>query len=270
MTTPSQTINKLNRIANRCREAKGWKPGSIAARAENNIGNLYIYSVIGSSWFEEGVTAESVKVALDGLKGVKTLNIFINSEGGDVFEAKAIYTQLKRFAAEKVVHIDGIAASAATFIAMAGDRIITAPEATWMVHEAWTLAMGNAADLRDQADLLDMMNEDIAAIYSKRTGRPVEEMRALMNVETWMNAQQALDQKFTDEVASYDAEDTDAEASAKPAIKAAAMAETTRQRLASMTPDLLAYRARRAQNDSNAVKENRASTEKRVNPASRK
>lgn len=273
MTTLNQSMTKAQRIANRCREAKGWKPGSLFARsAKENVGNLYIYSMIGSSWFEEGVTAESVRNALEALKGVKTLNVFINSEGGDVFEAKAIYTQLKRFGAEIVVHIDGIAASAATFIAMAGSKIITSPAATWMVHEAWTLAMGNAADFRDSADLLDMMNDDIATIYSKRTGRPVEEMRALMNVETWMNAQEALDAKFTDEVASFDEGDSSEDPNAKSTLKVVAVAETTKQRVAAMTSDLLQFRAKRAAADqaTQTQKEpNRASAAKRVIPASR-
>lgn len=255
MNQLNNTIGKLRRIANRCREAKGWKGGAIAARstidsrgASNSpsVGNLYIYAMIGSSWFEEGVTAEGVRQALDGLRGVKTLNIFINSEGGDVFEAKAIYTQLKRFAAEKVVHIDGLAASAATFIAMAGDRIVTSPAATWMIHEAWTVAMGNAGDLRDSADLLEMINEDIAKLYADRTGKDISTVRELMAAETWMTAQEALDLGFTDEIATFadDAED-DAPA-AKASGKLEAVAETTHQRIAAMTADLLQFRARRA------------------------
>lgn len=244
------TLGKLRRIANRCREAKHWASGNpIAARVSNAkqaTGNLYIYAMIGSSWFEEGVTAESVRQALESLKGVQTLNIFINSEGGDVFEAKAIYTQLMRFPAEKVVHIDGIAASAATFIAMAGDRIVTSPAATWMVHEAWTLAMGNASDLRDSADLLEMMNEDIAAIYAARTKRSVADLKELMAAETWMNAQQALEHKFTDEVASFSDDGEDDVESATTGGKLELAAATTHQRIAAMTADLLQFRARRA------------------------
>lgn len=272
MSTPFN-FSKAQRIANRCREAKGWKGGSIAARvddkAKQNVGNLYIYSMIGSSWFEDGVTAEGVRAALETLKGIKTLNVFINSEGGDVFEAKAIYTQLKRFAAEKVVHIDGIAASAATFIAMAGDKIVTAPAATWMVHEAWTLAMGNACDLRDSADLLDMMNEDIAGIYSKRTGRSMDDMRSVMAAETWMNAQQALDAKFTDEVASYDDPEEDT-AAAATTLKVAAVADTTQQRISAMTSELLTFRANRAAAALATKDSTRASAGQRVvKPASR-
>ncbi len=258
----TNTFAKLSRIANKCREVKGWKPGAgLSARsAKDNSGSLFIYSVIGSSWFEEGVTATGVKDALAAMKGVTTLNVFINSEGGDVFEAKTIYTQLKRFAADNsaeiIVHIDGLAASAATFIAMAGDKIITSPAATWMVHEAWTLAMGNASDLRDSADLLDMMNEDIANIYATRTKRSVEEMRDLMSKETWMNAEQALKEKFTDEIASYNEEDEDEDekSKARSTNKLEAAALTTRQRLSAMTSDLLNFRAKRTAAESNQSK----------------
>jgi ATP-dependent protease ClpP protease subunit len=147
-----------------------------------------------------------VKDALAEMKGVKTLNVFINSPGGDVFEAKSIYTQLLRFDAEKVVHVDGIAASAATLVAMAGDRIITSAVGTWMVHEAWSGAMGNAGDMRAIADVLDLESQIIADTYAKQTGKAPKEMRDLMLAETWMNADQALEQGFTDEI-SHDDDD---------------------------------------------------------------
>lgn len=204
--------------------------------------SLYIYQVIGTDWWTgEGVTAQAVADLLDGLKGVKTLNIFINSEGGDVFEAKAIYTNLKRFAGEKVVHIDGLAASAATFIAMAGDKIITAPEASWMIHEAWGGAMGEAADLRAYADLLDMQNADLASIYAKRTGGTVDDMRALMAATTWMTAADAKARGFTDEISGDSGDDAKASATDKRSTMAATAA-STQQRLRDSTSDLLAFR----------------------------
>lgn len=266
-------LARSQRIANKCREVKGYKPGTLCARAEQgNTGSLFIYAMIGSSFWEEGVTANSVKDALVSLKGVKTLNVFINSEGGDVFEAKAIYTQLKRFDAEVIVHIDGIAASAATFIAMAGKKIITSPAATWMVHEAWTFAIGDAAALRNQADLLDMMNEDIALIYAARTGRTVDEMRALMSATTWMNAEQALKEGFTDEVASYDEGDEKVDNKVAPS-KLAALAATTQDRIIAMTSDLLAFKAKRSSEANNVSttkeKEGSRTSAAKKNPASR-
>jgi ATP-dependent Clp protease protease subunit len=195
---------KAREVAQRHRQTA--KPGTLFAFTENATkGELYIYEVIGEDWWTGGgVTAKKVVEALDAMKGVKTLDVYINSEGGDVFEAKAIFENLKRFGAEKTVHVDGIAASAATFIAMAGDTIITAPAATWMVHEAWSVALGRAEDMRAMADVLDMENRAIAETYATRTGQPVDEMLALMAAETWMNAREARDRGFTDEIARQD------------------------------------------------------------------
>lgn len=193
-------------------------------------GALYIYEPIGAGWFGEGLTAKRVADELDALKGAKALDVFINSEGGDVFEAKAIFALLRRFEGEKTVHVDGLAASAATFIAMAGDRIITAPAATWMIHEAATLAYGWAADLRAVADVLDLENRSIAETYAKRTGHTSDECLAWMGEEKWMNAREALDLKFTDAIEGEDAGEEDvSNASGSSLVD---LAEQTQRRIA--------------------------------------
>lgn len=212
---------------------------SLPANKADTVGELFIYEQIGfDCWTGEGVTGKSVADALAEMKGVKTLNVFINSEGGDVFEAKAIYSQLKRFDAQKVMHIDGIAASAATFIAMAGDRIITSPVATWMVHQAWSGAMGRAEDMRAMADLLDIENQTIAETYAARTKGDVAAMLALMAAPpdgTWMNAAKALELRFTDEIAA-DEDDEEPQASAAAAkSKVAGALALTQSRLKSMS-----------------------------------
>lgn len=238
---------KAKSIADRFNAIKGWKGGNIAARqtdAKVTTGSLYLYDMIGKDWWTgDGVTAQSVADALDTIKGVKQLDIFVNSPGGDVFEAKAIYAQLQRFPANKTVYVDGLAASAATFVAMAGDEIITAPEGTWMVHEAWGGAVGDSSDLRAYADLLDMMNADLAGIYAKRTGMTVDEARAIMAAETWMNAEKALELKFTDSIAEEDEED-DVESKAAAAKSTTAQAAArTQDRLRANQADLMAYKA---------------------------
>jgi ATP-dependent Clp protease protease subunit len=223
---------KAHDIANKFRAAAGKKP-SLFAKASEEKGQLYVYEAIGYDWWTGGgITGKSVADALTQMKGVKTLDIFINSEGGDVFEAKAIFAQLKRFDAEKTVYVDGIAASAATFIAMAGDKIVTAPAATWMVHDVWSLAMGNSGDMRSMADLLDLESNAIAETYAARTGKTAADMRDLMLKETWMSAKDALEQGFTDEIATYgddeaDAGDESTAAAAKvsPILKAAALTQ---------------------------------------------
>lgn len=274
MLNLSQVFAKCQRAAEKCRQAKQWS-GAISSRSAEkaDVGSLYIYQFIGAGFFGDGVTAESVRKALDSVKGVKTLNVYINSEGGDVFEAKAIYAQLKRFDAQKVVHVDGIAASAATFIAMAGDTIITAPEATWMVHEAWGWTSGSAGEMRDYADLLDMMNEDIAAIYAKRTGNDEKKVRKMMSDTTWMNAAESLEMKFTDEIATYGGEvDEEVDAKAMAASKVASALLSGEDRVKAMTADLLQFRARRAaeaKTQSDQKSFTRASAGNRGAPASR-
>lgn len=199
------------------------------AKKADTAGDLWVYDVIGEDWWTgAGVTAKKVVDALAELKGIKTLNIFINSPGGDVFEAKAILTNLLRFEAEKVVHVDGIAASAATFIAMAGDRIITAPHATWMVHEASAMAFGRAEDMRAMADVLDQQNRDLAETYAKQTGKTVDEMLQVMADETWMGAQEALDAGFTDEIAEPDEDEQAPEEAKASALVAAAVSTAER------------------------------------------
>lgn len=217
-------------------ETDGDKPFPLFVKKSDAEGELWIYEVIGEDWWTGGgVTAKSVVEALAAMKGVKTLNIFINSPGGDVFEAKAILTNLERFDAEIVVNIDGIAASAATFIAMAGDRIVTAPHGTWMVHEASAFAYGRAEDMRAMADVLDQQNRDLAEKYAKQTGKTVDEMLQVMADETWMSAQEALDQGFTDEISQLEPveETTTASAiAAKAPALAAALATDERVRSA--------------------------------------
>lgn len=191
---------KAREIAARFRaEAKG---DGLFSKVSADVGELYLYDSIGEDWWSGGgITAQKIVDALKAMEGVKTLDIFINSPGGDVFEAKAIYENLRRFDAEKVVHIDGIAASAATFIAMAGTKIITASPATWMVHEVSAFAWGRAAEMRAMAEVLDIENRAIASIYAARTGKTEAEMLDLMAAETWMSAKDALAKGFTDEVA---------------------------------------------------------------------
>lgn len=200
-------------LANRYRSATGQQP--FRAEVVDGRGVLHIYDSIGEDWWSGGgVTAKTVQQALAGMKGAAALDIYINSPGGDIYEAKAIFSQLQRFAGEKVVHVDGIAASAATYIAMAGDRIITARDATWMIHNVWTISMGNAAAMRETADLLDKEDGVYAERYATRTGQSVEDVRAWMAAETWMTAAEAKARGFTDEIAEAPASDDGADVAA--------------------------------------------------------
>lgn len=163
--------------------------------------DIEIYSDIGESWWGESITAKKFKKDLEALGDVKKLNIYINSLGGSVFDGQAIYSQLKRHKAEKTVYIDGIAASIASVIALAGDKIIMPKNALFMIHRAWTFQIGNANDMRKMADDLDVVDETILNVYREKTALLRDEILELMDAETWMTADEALDYGFVDEIA---------------------------------------------------------------------
>lgn len=129
------------------------------------------------------------------------LNIRINSPGGNVFEALAIYNYLttSNFT-ERIVHVDGMAFSAASFLALAGTKVIMAPSAEMMIHNPYSVFEGTAEDFRTAADLLDKMKMKIVNIYAEKTGKTPEEISAMMDAETWMDGNEALELGFIDEV----------------------------------------------------------------------
>jgi ATP-dependent Clp protease, protease subunit len=130
-----------------------------------------------------------------------TIHLRINSPGGSVFAARAIETALREHKAKIVAHIDGLAASAATFIAMAADEIVMAPGALFMIHKAWTMTYGNADDLMAEAALLEKIDGTLADTYAARTGKDASAVMELMAAETWFTAQEAVDAGFADRVA---------------------------------------------------------------------
>lgn len=162
--------------------------------------NIAIYDEIGF-W---GVTASDF---VNELKGVSAQNIqlSINSPGGDVFDGLAILNSLRQHPATVNVVIDGVAASAASFIAMAGDSVKIAPQAMMMIHDASGLVMGNAQDMQEMAALLEKTSDNIASVYAQRAGGTQEEWRTAMKAETWYTDQEAVDAGLADEILSEDA-----------------------------------------------------------------
>lgn len=156
--------------------------------------------IASSTWWGDEVTPKDFKADLDNLGDIQTLNIHINSDGGDVFAGQAIYSMLKRHSATKNVYIDGLAASIASLIAMAGDKIIMPANSMIMVHNPWTAAMGNSNDFRKLADDMDKIRESMLAVYEAKTGMKQEDIIPLLDLETWMTAQDALDNGFCDEI----------------------------------------------------------------------
>jgi ATP-dependent Clp protease protease subunit len=170
-----------------------------APKAGAKEGHLYVYDVIGDGWFG-GVSAKQVADALDDMGEVKTLHIYINSPGGSVFEANAIFENIRRHSARKVVHVDGLAASAASVLAMVGDEVITSSGAMWMIHDPWSIAIGNKADMLAAAEMLDKVRGTLVDRYAARTKQPKDTISKWMEDETWMSAAEAKERGFTDSI----------------------------------------------------------------------
>lgn len=166
--------------------------------AKKDRGEIYLYGAIGADWFGDGVSAKMFADDLKKLGAVGTIDVRINSEGGDVFAGKAMYSLLKEHKAKVIVHIDGLAASAASFIAMAGDEIEIDEGAFVMIHDAYGGARGRAKDLRDYADLLDSVNASIVDTYVARTKNDAATIKKWMDEETWMSGKDAVARGFAD------------------------------------------------------------------------
>lgn len=168
-------------------------------KARNDEAEVYIYEDIGESWFG-GVSAKQFAADLKALGAVTTINVHINSYGGEVFDGVAIYRQLASHPARVISHIDGVAASIASVIAMAGDEIHIAESAMIMIHNASGGAFGQAGELRKLADLLDTITATIADVYVARTGQDRAAVLSFMGEETWFTADMAVELLFADKV----------------------------------------------------------------------
>lgn len=162
---------------------------------------MFIYGAIGDFWGDDDVTPSSFMRALRGITA-STIDLHINSPGGYVFDGIAIHAALLNHAATVEVSIDGVAASAASFVAMAGDIISIEKPAKMMIHDAAALTIGNADDHRDSAALLDELSDTIAGIYADRAGGTVEQWRDAMKVETWYGSAEAVAAGLADRVAN--------------------------------------------------------------------
>ena len=162
-----------------------------------NAAELYLYDVISADW---GISAGQVIDAIDQAKGSEVLTLYINSPGGDVFEARAIMAALSRFDGKTVAQIDSLCASAATSIALACNEVYMAEGALFMIHNASGAVWGDKTAMRDTADLLQKVELSIITDYTQKTGKTDAEIAALMDAETWMTAQEALANGFIDSV----------------------------------------------------------------------
>ena len=170
---------------------------SIKAKA-NDTAEISIYDEIGF-W---GVSAASFAQDLKSCgNNLKQINLHIHSPGGDVFDGIAIYNLLKNHPANVTVYIDGLAASMASVIAMAGNEVIMPENAMMMIHKPWGIQGGDAEDMRKYADLLDKVENTLIPAYANKTGKTPEELAEMLSAETWLNGKECVEQGFADKLA---------------------------------------------------------------------
>jgi len=187
-------LNKLMQLLKDNARAEG--PAAIRMDATATDAHVYVNDVIDSYW---GASAASLITALAGQQD-KTVHLHINSPGGDVFEARAMAAAVVAHPGQVIAHIDGICASAATYLALACNEVRMTDGGLFMVHNSWTLAYGNKTELRSTADLLDKIDGTIIADYARKTGASTDTVVAWMDATTWFTAAEALDAKFIDAI----------------------------------------------------------------------
>ena len=180
-----------------------WQWAEAACRVRDETApdarTLYLDGIIAEdSWFEDEVTPAAFKSDL--MSGSGPITIWINSPGGDCVAAAQIYNMLMEYPSDVTVKIDGIAASAASVIAMAGTRVLMSPVSTMMIHNPLVVAIGDSEEMRKAIQMLDEYKESIVNAYEIKTGLSRAKLSHLMDAETWMNANKALELGFCDEI----------------------------------------------------------------------
>ena len=178
---------------------------SINNNAKSNSGELYIYGDIASmEWWEEDVTPQKIKSALDELGDVKSLNIHINSYGGEVFAGNAIVNIIDVYKAKNkcpaYVYIEGIAASMASGIAMVGDKVYMSENSLFMIHKPLSMAFGNANDFEKEIEVLNKVEETLISNYMRKFNGTEEELKQMLADEMWLTAEEAVGYGFVDEI----------------------------------------------------------------------
>lgn len=168
----------------------------VVKNESGDVTELYIYDVI-DSWF--GVSAENFVKTLNGIDSDEIV-IRINSPGGDAFDGRAIASAIKAHKSVITAKIDGLCASAATTIANACDDVQMAEGSFYMIHNAWTIGYGNKNDFRDTAEFLDKIDNAIAKDYANKTSLELSKIQTMMNEETWMDSDEALEKGFINKI----------------------------------------------------------------------
>ena len=183
---------------------------AVKAKEDSKQAELTIYGYIGESYYDDSTSAKQVDEALSNLEGYD-LHINLNSGGGSVFDGISIYNRLKNHDGKVTVSVDGYACSAASIIMLAGDEVIMQNGALAMIHEASSWVIGNKRDMRKEADLLEKIEDSIVDIYAENTSLSREELRSMMDEETWFNGEEAVKYGFATSYNSNKKDDKDAE-----------------------------------------------------------
>ncbi|WP_213766757.1 head maturation protease, ClpP-related [Caballeronia sp. dw_19] len=174
---------------------KWWDIKALTNAQGATVAEIRIYDEIGF-W---GTDAKTFIAQLDeAAANAAEVIVAVNSPGGDVFDAFAIYNALRRYAGKVTARVDGVAASAAGLVVMAGDQVVMPENAMLMIHNPWTIALGSAADLRSTADMMDKARDGILAAYRRKSGQSDEDITAMMDTETWLTALEAQALGFCD------------------------------------------------------------------------
>ena len=196
----TQTNSKIKNLFARP-EAKR-EPQALRVERQADETSIYIYDYIASDTLEAefwgGISPEQLIEALAQAPGI--VHLRINSPGGSVFAARAMQTAIRQHTGKIIAHVDGLAASAATFLVMGADEAEMAEGAFLMIHESWAVIAGNKKEMRHTADLLEKIDGSIANDYQRKSGASAEQVAAWMAEETWFTAQEALDAKLIDRV----------------------------------------------------------------------
>lgn len=174
-----------------------WKNQTEAEEGQERVLELY-GTIAETSWFDDDVTPQMFHDEL--FAGTGPVTVWLNSPGGDCIAASQIYTMLMDYQGDVTVKIDGIAASAASVIAMAGTTVLMAPTALMMIHNPMTMAYGNHEDMKKAIEMLDEVKESIINAYEIKTSMSRAKLSHLMDSETWMNANKAIELGFADDI----------------------------------------------------------------------
>ncbi|WP_187445338.1 head maturation protease, ClpP-related [Bacillus infantis] len=170
-------------------------------KTSNNAGELSLYGTVSEwSWWDDEITPRKFRDDINNLGEVEEIVVKLNSQGGDVFAGLHIYQVLKEHKAHITVRVEGLAASIASTIAMAGDKVIMPKGSMMMMHNPWTYTAGEANELRQTADVLDSIRDALVEVYVAKTGLDEEEIKSLLDSETWMTSSQAVERGFADEI----------------------------------------------------------------------